>query len=162
MMIKIIKTSYLATALVFIFSIANAEISFEKIDSIKILNGSFLIQGKDKIVLDKKKTKSNLFSYTLGIDIGPTDEEGKYIKEVDGKKYMEVGKALNTKIAVDVGDIVRVMVDEVKRTGDRYTLFSAKVIEIPEVTMPDKVVTLEFLSQDSKWSLNFDVSALEK
>ena len=116
----------------------------------------------DVVVLDKKKTKSNLFSYTLGIDIGPTDEEGKYIKEVDGKKYMEVGKALNTKIAVDVGDIVRVMVDEVKRTGDRYTLFSAKVIEIPEVTMPDKVVTLEFLSQDTKRSLNYDVSALEK
>ena len=40
----------------------------------------------DVVVLDKKKTKSNLFSYTLGIDIGPTDEEGKYIKEVDGKK----------------------------------------------------------------------------
>ena len=116
----------------------------------------------DVVVLDKKKTKSNLFSYTLGIDIGPTDEKGKYIKEVDGKKYMEVGKALNTKIAVDVGDIVRVMVDEVKRTGDRYTLFSAKVIEIPEVTMPDKVVTLEFLSQDTKRSLNYDVSALEK
>jgi len=116
----------------------------------------------DVVVLDKKKTKSNLFSYTLGIDIGPTDEEGKYIKEVDGKKYMEVGKALNTKIAVDVGDIIRVMVDEVKRTGDRYTLFSAKVIEIPEVTMPDKVVTLEFLSQDTKRSLNYDVSALEK
>ena len=116
----------------------------------------------DVVVLDKKKTKSNLFSYTLGIDIGPTDEEGKYIKEIDGKKYMEVGKALNTKIAVDIGDIVRVMVDEVKRTGDRYTLFSAKVIEIPEVTMPDKVVTLEFLSQDTKRSLNYDVSALEK
>jgi hypothetical protein len=116
----------------------------------------------DVVVLDKKKTKSNLFSYTLGIDIGPTDEEGKYIKEINGKKYMEVGKALNTKIAVDVGDIVRVMVDEVKRTGDRYTLFSAKVIEIPEVTMPDKVVTLEFLSQDTKRSLNYDVSALEK
>ena len=29
----------------------------KKIDSIKILNGSFLIQGKDKIVLDKKKMK---------------------------------------------------------------------------------------------------------
>ena len=29
----------------------------KKIDSIKILNGSFLIQGKDKIVLDKKKIK---------------------------------------------------------------------------------------------------------
>ena len=38
MMIKIIKTSYLATALVFIFSIATAEISFEKIDTVRIWN----------------------------------------------------------------------------------------------------------------------------
>ena len=116
----------------------------------------------DVIVLDKKKTKSNLYSYTLGIDIGPTDEEGKYIKELQGKKYMNVGKALNTKISVDVGDIIRVKVDEVKKSGERYTLFSAKVIEVPEVTMPDKVVTLELLSKDTKKSLNYDVKALEK
>ena len=38
MMIKIIKTSYLATALVYIFSIASAEISFDKIDTVKIWN----------------------------------------------------------------------------------------------------------------------------
>ena len=116
----------------------------------------------DVVVLDKKKTKSNLFSYTVGVDIGATDKEGKYIKEVDGKKFMEVGKALNTKINVDVGDIIRVKVDEVKRTGDRYTLYSAKVIEVPEVDMPDKEITLELLSQDTKKSLNYDVKALEK
>ena len=103
-----------------------------------------------------------MYSYTLGIDIGPTDEEGKYIKELQGKKYMNVGKALNTKISVDVGDIIRVKVDEVKKSGERYTLFSAKVIEVPEVTMPDKVVTLELLSKDTKKSLNYDVKALEK
>jgi len=116
----------------------------------------------DVIVLDKKKTKSNLYSYTVGIDVGPTDEESKYIKEVDGKKYMNVGKALNTKIEVDIGDIIRVKVDEVKKTGERYTLYSAKVIEVPEVDMPDKEVTLELLSQDTKKSLNYDVKALEK
>ena len=117
----------------------------------------------DVVVLDKKKTKSNLFSYTVGVDIGATDKEGKYIKkEVDGKKFMEVGKALNTKINVDVGNIVRVKVDEVKRTGDRYTLYSAKVIEVPEVDMPDKEITLELLSQDTKKSLNYDVKALKK
>ena len=38
MVIKIIKTSYLATALVYIFSIASAEISFDKIDTVKIWN----------------------------------------------------------------------------------------------------------------------------
>ena len=116
----------------------------------------------DVIVLDKKKTKSNLYSYTLGIDIGPTEEDSKYIKEIDGKKYMNVGKALNTKISANVGDIVRVKVDEVKKQGDRYTLFSAKVIEIPEVEMPDKVVTLEFLSQDTKKSLKYDIEAFTK
>jgi hypothetical protein len=116
----------------------------------------------DVIVLDKKKTKSNLYSYTVGIDIGPTEEEGKYIKELQGKKYMNVGKALNTKISVDVGDIVRVKVDEVKKSGERFTLYSAKVIEIPEVTMPDKVVTLELLAKDTKKSLNYNVEALKK
>ena len=116
----------------------------------------------DVIVLDKKKTKSNLYSYTVGIDIGPTEEEGKYIKELQGKKYMDVGKALNTKISVDVGDIIRVKVDEVKKSGERFTLYSAKVIEIPEVDMPDKLVTLELLAKDTKKSLNYDVKALEK
>ena len=49
---------------------------------------------------------------------------------------MNVGKATNTQIDVDVGDIIRVKVDEVKKNGDRYTLFSAKPIEIPEVERP--------------------------
>jgi len=114
----------------------------------------------DLIVLDKKTTKSNLNSYTLGA--GPAEGEGKFYSEIADKIYMNVGKALNTKIDVDVGDIVRVKVDEVKKNGDRYTLFSAKVIEVPEVEHPDKLVTLELLSQDTKKSLNYDVKALEK
>ena len=75
---------------------------------------------------------------------------------------MNVGKALNTKINVDVGDIIRVKVDEVKKKGESYSLFSAKVIEVPEVEYPDKPITLEILSQDTKKSLNYDVVALEK
>jgi len=114
----------------------------------------------DLVVLDKKTTKSNLNSYTLGA--GPAEGEGKFFTEIEGKTYMNVGKALNTKIEVDVGDIIRVKVDEVKKNGDRYTLFSAKVIEVPEVEYPDKLVTLEMLSQDTKKSLNYDVKALEK
>ena len=114
----------------------------------------------DLIVLDKKKTKSNLYSYTLGA--GPTEGEGKDFMEIEGKTYMNVGKALNTKIAADIGDVIRVKVDEVKKSGERYTLFSAKVIEIPEVEYPDKLVTLELLSRDTKKSLNYDVTALEK
>ena len=112
------------------------------------------------VVLEKKTTKSNLNSYTLGA--GPAEGEGKFFTEIEGKTYMNVGKALNTKIEVEVGDIIRVKVDEVKKNGDRYTLFSAKVIEVPEVEYPDKLVTLEMLSQDTKKSLNYDVKALEK
>ena len=76
--------------------------------------------------------------------------------------YLNVGKALNTKVAVDVGDIIRVKVDEVKQKGNGYSLFSAKVIEIPEVEHPDKIVTLELLSQDTKKSLNYSVEAFTK
>lgn len=114
----------------------------------------------DLIVLDVKKTKSNLYSYTLGA--GPTEGEGKYFKEIDGRTYMDVGKALNTKISAKLGDIIRVKVDEVKPSDDRFTVYSAKVIEIPEVEAPDKVITLEMLSKDTKKSLNYDVSAFEK
>ena len=81
----------------------------------------------DLIVLDKKTTKSNLNSYTLGA--GPAEGEGKFYSEIEDKIYMNVGKALNTKISVDVGDIVRVKVDEVKKNGDRYTLFSARLLK---------------------------------
>ena len=100
------------------------------------------------------------FSYTLGA--GPTEGEGSTTGKLDGRTFMDVGKALNTKISADVGDIIRVKVDEVKASGDRFTVFSAKVIEIPEVEQPDKLVTLEMLSKDTKRSLNYDVRALEK
>ena len=114
----------------------------------------------DVIVLDKSKTKSNLYSYTLGI--GPVEDEGKFIQEFQGNKYMNVGKALNTKISASIGDIIRVKVDEVKNAGERYTLYSAQVIEIPEVEAPDKLVTLEMLSQDTKKSLNYSIEGLKK
>ena len=117
----------------------------------------------DLMVLDKKTTKSNLFSYTLGA--GPlTDEDDfKNIKEVDDKKYLDVGKSLNTKIDVDVGKIIRVKIDEVKKDKEGgYKVLSAKVIEIPEVELPEKLITLDFLAQDTKKSLNYDIKALEK
>jgi len=115
----------------------------------------------DLIVLEKKTTKSNMFTYTLGA--GPVDEEYKNTKTINEKIYLNVGKALNTKTEVDIGDIIRVKVDEVKKNKDgSYTLFSAKVIEIPEVETPDKLITLEMLSKDTKKSLNYDVKALEK
>jgi len=113
----------------------------------------------DFIVLDKKKTKSKLYSYTLGA--GPIDDEEEG-QELNGKKYMNVGKALNTKISVSIGDIVRVKVDEVKESNGKYTVFSAKVIEVPEVDSPEKIVTLEMLSKDTKKSLKYSVEALTK
>lgn len=114
----------------------------------------------DVIVLDKKKTISNLYSYTVGV--GPVDEEMTGATEIDKRYYLNVGKALNTKISVDIGEIIRVKVDEVKKKGDGFSLFSAKPIEIPEVEHPDKLVTLELLSQDTKKSLNYDVEAFTK
>tara|TARA_R110000822_G_scaffold212835_4_gene348212 strand:+ start:14634 stop:17102 length:2469 start_codon:yes stop_codon:yes gene_type:complete len=114
----------------------------------------------DLLVLDKKTTKSGLFSYSLGA--GPALEEGKHIVERDGKLYMNVGKSLNTKIDVNVGKILRVKVDEVKESDGRFTLFSAKVIEVPEEATPDKLVTLELLSKSTKPSLKYKVEALTK
>tara|TARA_R110000737_G_scaffold335470_2_gene354306 strand:+ start:1 stop:1074 length:1074 start_codon:yes stop_codon:yes gene_type:complete len=75
---------------------------------------------------------------------------------------MVVGKALNTKISADLGSIVRVKIDQVKKDGERYIVHSAKVIEVPEAVHPDKIVTLELLSNDEKKSLNYNVEALEK
>ena len=108
----------------------------------------------DVVVLDKKKTNSNLFSYSLGI--GPvTAEQARENKTVDmdDVAYVPVGRALNTKESVDVGSIVRVKVDEVRRNGKGYSLYSAKVIEIPEVNESDKLQTLEILADESKKSL---------
>ena len=114
----------------------------------------------DLIVLAVKKTKSNLYSYTLGA--GPVEEDGKGIQELNDKFYMNVGKALNTKIKVEVGDIIRVKVDEVKSNADGYKLYSAKVIEVPEAPTPDKIVTLQLLAKDTKPSLKYNVEALKK
>tara|TARA_R100000773_G_scaffold23034_2_gene20330 strand:- start:4361 stop:6850 length:2490 start_codon:yes stop_codon:yes gene_type:complete len=114
----------------------------------------------DVVVLSKTKTKSGLHSYSVGV--GPILDDIPNTVEIDDTRYLNVGKALNTKIAVDVGDIIRVKVDEVKKTANGYSLFSAKVIEVPEVEYPDKLVTLAMLAKDTKKSLNYDVSALEK
>ena len=75
---------------------------------------------------------------------------------------MNVGKALNTKIKVDVEEIIRVKVDEVKEDNGRYSLYSAKVIEVPEAILPDKIVTLQMLSNDSKPSVKYKALSLEK
>ena len=113
----------------------------------------------DVIVLDKKSTKSGMKSYTLGV--GPvTAEVARTYKttEYDDKEYLPVGKALNTKENVDVGSIVRVKVDEVKKNKQGFTLYSAKLIEIPEVDASDKVETLEQLASKTKKSLSSDAS----
>ena len=109
----------------------------------------------DVVVLNDRKTKSNLHSYTIGI--GPvTAEVARNYATVDfeDKAYLEVGKALNTKINVDIGTIVRVKVDEVTKKKNGFSLYSAKVIEIPEVTQSDNIATLEQLASKSKKSLN--------
>ena len=117
----------------------------------------------DLIVLDKKTTKSNMFTYTLGAGPLTEDDDFKNTKTINDREYLDVGKALNTKTDVEVGSILRVKIDEVKKDKEGgYKLFSAKVIEIPEVELPEKLITLELLSLDTKKSLNYDVRALEK
>jgi hypothetical protein len=115
----------------------------------------------DVVVLNDRKTKSNLHSYTMGI--GPvTAEVARNYATVDyeDKAYLEVGKALNTKINVDIGTIVRVKVDEVTKRKDKFSLYSAKVIEIPEVTESDNIATLEKLASKSKKSLSSAINSL--
>ena len=117
----------------------------------------------DLIVLDKKTTKSNLNSYTLGAGPMKMEEARKLDTEkVNDRYYLNVGKALNTKVDVDVGSIVRVKVDEVKRNSKgQYRIYSAKIVEIPEVTEPDKVLTLRLLAGE-KDAKKYKTKALEK
>ena len=105
----------------------------------------------DLIVLEKKSTKTGLYSYTLGAGPVPLKEARKLQTEKIGDNYyINVGKALNTKTEVDVGDIVRVKIDEVKQNSKgQYRVYSAKVIEIPEVESPDKLITLRLLADSS-------------
>jgi|TARA_R100000482_G_scaffold124807_1_gene79155 ATP-dependent DNA ligase len=116
----------------------------------------------DLLVLDIRKNKNGTFSYTLGA--GPLgDEDYKPIQRYDKRDYLVVGKALNTKIKSEIGKIIRVKVDEVKKTKTGFSVYSAKVIEKPEVTEPEKVITLEFLSKDNKKSASdYNIEALKK
>ena len=108
----------------------------------------------DVIVLTDKKTKNKLHSYTVGI--GPVNAEtARNYKtvEFEEKEYLPLGKVLNTKKKIDAGKIVRVKVDEVKKTKNKFRLFSAKIIELPEVDSTDTVQTLEQLASKTKKSL---------
>ncbi len=109
----------------------------------------------DVIVLDSKKTNSGMYSYTMGV--GPLSaEEKRDMKsiEFEDRDYLPVGKALNTKIKVDIGTIIRVKVDEVNKKKGGFSLYSAKLIELPEVEESDKLSTLEQLSSKTKKSLS--------
>lgn len=111
----------------------------------------------DVIVLDKKSTNNGMHTYTMGVGPITAEEARTYTTtDMDDKAYVPVGKALNTKVKVSVGDIVRVKVDEVKKNKKGFNLYSAKVIEIPEVTQSDKLSTLERLSTKTKKSLTSD------
>ena len=108
----------------------------------------------DVIVLKDRKTKSGLHSYTMGIGPVPASVVREYeTVEFEDKEYLEVGKALNTKTNVEVGKIVRVKVDEVRKKGKSFSLYSAKVIEVPEVLVSDTFETLEHLASKTKKSL---------
>jgi len=118
----------------------------------------------DLIVLDIRKNKNNTYSYTLGAGPLSDDDEYKNVKEIDENKYLIVGKALNTNIKIKKeGTIIRVKVDEVKKVDGGFSIYSAKVIEIPEAAEPEKIITLEFLSRESKKSIqDYTIEALKK
>ncbi len=117
----------------------------------------------DLIVLDKKSTKSNMNTYTLGA--GPiTLQEARKLEseKINDRYYLNVGKALNTKVDVKVGSIVRVKVDEVKKNSKgQYRIYTAKIVEIPEVDLPDKLITLQLLSGENT-KKEYKARALEK
>jgi hypothetical protein len=117
----------------------------------------------DLVALDIKETKSNMFNYLLGA--GPlTPEEAKSTKAVEfnDKHYAPVGRSVNTKLEQKPGTILRVKVDEVRQSKGGFRIFNAKVIELPEVESPDKLVTIRLLSEDSKKSLSYKTEALTK
>ena len=106
----------------------------------------------DVMVLDKKENKNGTFGYTMGI--GPVEEDSIKAVEIDGDFYMNVGKTTNTKKDVEVGTIIRVMADEIMGNPKKgFSLFNSKFHEIPEVKLPDKLITLEFLTTGGKKSL---------
>ncbi len=115
----------------------------------------------DVIILAARENKNKSYSYTMGI--GPV-EEGPKTKELNGKKYISVGKAANYSKKLEVGSIIRVKVDDIIGNKEKgFSLGGAKIHEIPEVEAPDKMVTLELLSEGSRKSLgDYKVEALKK
>jgi len=116
----------------------------------------------DVIVLDKTENKNGTFGYTMGI--GPVEEDSVKAVEMEGDFYMDVGKTTNTKESVEVGTIIRVTADEIMGNPKKgFSLFNTKFHEIPEVKLPDKLITLEFLTTGAKKSLgDYTIEALTK
>tara|TARA_R110000803_G_scaffold56289_5_gene113576 strand:+ start:1291 stop:3381 length:2091 start_codon:yes stop_codon:yes gene_type:complete len=116
----------------------------------------------DVIVLDKTENKNGTFGYTMGI--GPVEEDSVKAVEMEGDFYMNVGKTTNTKESVEVGTIIRVTADEIMGNPKKgFSLFNTKFHEIPEVKLPDKLITLEFLTTGAKKSLgDYTIEALTK
>ena len=108
-----------------------------------------------------RENKNKTYSYLMGV--GPV-EGGPKSKEVNGETYMSVGRAGNYSDKLEVGSIIRVKVDDIVGTKEKgFTLNGAKVHEIPEVEYPDKVITLELLTEGGRKSLgDYQVEALKK
>ena len=115
----------------------------------------------DVIILEVRENKNGTYSYTMGV--GPVDK-GPKSKELNGQKYMSVGKTANYKDKLEEGSIIRVKVDDIMGNKEKgFTLNGAKVHEIPEVEEPDRVVTLELLSDGGRKALgDYKVEALKK
>jgi len=63
------------------------------------------------IVLEVQENKNDTYSYRCGLLQGNSDIEADY--ELDGKKYVDLGKTFNTVIQANVGDIITCQVQEI-------------------------------------------------
>ena len=84
-------------------------------------------------VVDKKKA-GNAYVYTVGIDVSPSDADNlnpNYLEEVGKKLVLVLGNTFNTSLNVNIGDVIKIRVEEVWRhegkRGIRYSIHKPHV-----------------------------------
>jgi len=80
------------------------------------------------IVLGKQANKNGTWSYRCGLLLGDADYANTV--EVDGQKYVDLGKTFATKIKADVGDIVTVEVEEIIEKENSLHWLGPKVVDV--------------------------------
>ena len=83
------------------------------------------------IVLDKQTTKAGAYNYWGGLLLSP-DMDWENVTELNGKKYVNLGKTFSTKVEANVGDIITCQVLEIipDEEKKRLTWLGARVIDV--------------------------------